>query len=187
MCYNTHIKVVIELKVIMISGKAGSGKNFVADVMRHKLEDDGHHVLTVAFGDYVKFLCKTYFDWNGEKDEKGRTLLQHIGTGVFRQYDEDYFANRVVDLIKAVDIWDYVIIPDLRFENELHVIHSNFDAVAVRVEREGFENGFTATQKLNQSETELDNHPGFDYTINTNDAAEKKRQALMILEEIVNG
>lgn len=75
----------------------------------------------------------------------------------------------------------------MRFENELHIIHSNFDAVAIRVERSGFENGLTATQKLNQSETELDNHPGFDYTINTNDAAEKEKQALMILEEIVNG
>ena len=151
----------------MISGKAESGKNFVADVMRRKLEDDGNKVLTVAFGDYVKFLCSTYFGWDGKKDEKGRHLLQHIGTGVFRQYDEDFFANRVV--------------------NELHIIHSNFDAVAIRVERSGFENSLTVTQKLNQSETELDNHPGFDYTINTNDAAEKEKQALMILEEIVNG
>ncbi len=171
----------------MISGKAESGKNFVADVMRRKLEDDGNKVLTVAFGDYVKFLCGTYFGWDGKKDEKGRYLLQHIGTDVFRQYDEDFFANRVVDLIKATGGWDYVIIPDLRFENELHIIHSIFDAVAIRVERSGFESSLTATQKLNQSETELDNHPGFDYTINTNDAAEKEKQALMILEEIVNG
>ena len=178
---------MIELKVIMISGKAESGKNFVADVMRRKLEDDGNKVLAVAFGDYVKFLCSTYFGWDGKKDDKGRCLLQHIGTGVFRQYDEDFFANRVVDLIKATGGWDYVIIPDLRFENELHIIHSNFDAVAIRVERSGFENSLTTTQKLNQSETELDNHPGFDYTINTNDAAEKEKQALMILEEIVNG
>ena len=142
--------MVIELKVVMISGKAESGKNFVADVMRRKLEDDGNKVLAVAFGDYVKFLCSTYFGWDGKKDDKGRYLLQHIGTGVFRQYDEDFFANRVVDLIKATGGWDYVIIPDLRFENELHIIHSNFDAVAIRVERNGFENSLTATQKLNQ-------------------------------------
>ena len=187
MCYNTHIKVVIELKVIMISGKAESGKNFVADVIRHKLEGDGYRVLTVAFGDYVKFLCRTYFDWNGEKDEKGRTLLQHIGTDVFRKYDEDYFANRVVDLIKATDIWDYVIIPDLRFENELHIIHSNFDSVAIRVERKGYTNRLTNEQKLNQSETELDNHPGFDYIITATDVAEKKRQTLTILEDVLNG
>lgn len=187
MCYNTHIKVVIELKVIMISGKAESGKNFVADIMRQKLDENGNKVLTVAFGDYVKFLCSTYFGWDGKKDNKGRELLQHIGTGVFRRYNEDYFANRVVDLIKATGEWDYVIIPDLRFENELHIIHSNFDAVAVRVERSGFDSTLTAAQKLNQSEIELDNHPGFDYTINTNDAAEKEQQALIILEDIVNG
>ena len=171
----------------MISGKAESGKNFVAEVIKHKLEDDGNRVLVVAFGDYVKFLCSTYFGWNGKKDEAGRTLLQHIGTGVFRQYDEDYFANRVVELIRAVDIWDYVIIPDLRFENEMHIIRSNFDAAAIRVERTGFNSSLTEEQKSNQSEIELDNHPGFEYAITTGDTAEKTKQALMILEDIKHG
>lgn len=187
MCYNTHIKVVIELKVIMISGKAESGKNLVADKIRCRLEEDGNKVLVVAFGDYVKFLCSHYFGWNGKKDEYGRTLLQHIGTDVFRSYNEDYFANRVVELIKAVDIWDYVIIPDLRFENEMHIIRSNFDAVAIRVERNGHCSSLTEEQRSNPSETELDNHPGFDYIIDTNDAGEKSKQALMILEDILNG
>lgn len=69
---------MIELKVIMISGKAESGKNFVADVMRRKLEDDGSKVLAVAFGDYVKFLCGTYFGWDGKKDEKGRAQMNQV-------------------------------------------------------------------------------------------------------------
>lgn len=187
MCYNTHIKVVIELKVIMISGKAESGKDFVCDVMRHELEQQHKTVLVARFADYLKFMCRQYFGWDGNKDERGRTLLQHIGTGLFRQYDENYFANRIVELLKVCNIWDYVIIPDLRFESELHTIHANFDAVAIRVNRDGYFNKLTKEQREDISETELDNHPGFDYTINTTDAAEKKQQALMILEDIING
>lgn len=175
------------MKVIMISGKAESGKDLVCDVMKNELERLGKNVLVIRFADYLKFICQQYLCWNGKKDEKGRTLLQHIGTGVFRQYDEDYWANRVVDVLKILDCWDYVLIPDLRFENELHAIHANFDAVAIRVERGNYKNKLTAKQRDDQSETELDHLNVFDYFINTSDIDEKTKDTITILEDILNG
>ena len=51
---------------------------------RSALEADGNAVLVAHYGDLVKYVCKTFFGWDGEKDEKGRTLLQKVGTDAIR-------------------------------------------------------------------------------------------------------
>ncbi len=43
----------------------------------------GYKVLIAHYADLVKYVAKTFFEWNGEKDEYGRSLLQHIGTEDF--------------------------------------------------------------------------------------------------------
>ena len=63
------------------------------------------------------------------------------------------------------DEWDYVIIPDTRFPNELEVLReNNIDTVLVRVERPGFISPLTAEQQNHPSETSLDNYK-YDYVI----------------------
>ena len=68
------------MKVICISGKAQHGKDTSALMVKEMLEDDGYKVLIAHYGDLVKYICRTFFQWNGEKDEAGRSLLQRIGT-----------------------------------------------------------------------------------------------------------
>ena len=173
----------------MISGKAESGKDFVGEVIKQELEHQHKKVLVVHFADYLKFMCRQYFGWNGNKDEAGRTLMQYVGTGLFRKFDEDYFAKRIYELLSVAGAnWDYVIIPDLRFKNEFQLIKNSFDAVAIRVNRTGYESSLTPEQKSNQSETELDNHLSiFNYIIDTNDVGEKIEQTKRIVEELLNG
>lgn len=77
-------------KVILISGKAESGKNYVADMIYLMLTELGLKVQFFAFGDYLKFICQKYLGWNGNKDEDGRTYLQYVGTGICRKHDESF-------------------------------------------------------------------------------------------------
>jgi hypothetical protein len=105
----------------------------------------------------LKFICVKFFGWNGEKDEKGRTLLQRIGTDVI---GTKYWAKFIVDILKFFeDEWDYVLIPDCRYPIEMTTMEENFDeTVLLRVERPGFDNGLTDAQKAHPSEVSLDNY-----------------------------
>ena len=80
-------------KIICISGKAQHGKDTTATILSAALEDRGNKVLTFHYADLLKYLCRQYFNWNGEKDEAGRTLLQHVGTDVVRAKEHIYFLS----------------------------------------------------------------------------------------------
>lgn len=172
--------------IIMISGKAESGKNYVAELIADELILRGYAVRSIAFGDYLKFICQKYLDWNGKKDKRGRTYLQYVGTDVCRGYDETIFSSKVVEIIKLFGHrWDFVIIPDLRFVSELHDMESSFaDVTTVRINRPGYESSLTEEQKSNRSETELDNFD-FDKVI-INDIT-LTDQVKNFVEETING
>ena len=62
--------------------------------------------------------------------------------------------------------WNYVIIDDCRFVNELNRYDETWDTTTVRVNRLNFESNLTPEQKNHPSETALDNY-NFDYVINS--------------------
>lgn len=151
------------MKVICISGKAQHGKDTTAGYLKEFLEASGKKVLIAHYGDLVKYVCKTFFGWDGEKDEKGRTILQYVGTDVVRTKEPDYwvaFIGSILDLFP--DEWDYVLIPDCRFPNEVEAMKDFFDAVHIRVLRQNFVSPLTEEQQKHPSETALDNYP-YDY------------------------
>lgn len=146
------------MKVILISGKARHGKDTVAGFMKEALEEQGQRVLVCHYGDLVKYICTTFFGWDGQKDEAGRSLLQRVGTDVIRRQCEDYWVRFILEVLGFFpNEWDYVLIPDCRFPNEVHLPRFvAFDSVHVRVIRPNFDNGLTAEQKAHPSETALD-------------------------------
>lgn len=146
------------MQVILISGKAQHGKDTVAQFMKEELEKHDKSVLIAHYADLLKYICKTFFGWNGEKDEEGRSLLQHVGTEVIREQCKDYWVKFIQGMLCFFpDEWDYVIIPDCRFPNELDGLRFHFRATYIRVTRPDFDNGLTKKQKEHPSETALDN------------------------------
>lgn len=146
------------MKVICISGKAQHGKDTTAGILKEVLEADGNSVLVAHYGDLVKYVCRTFFAWNGEKDEYGRSLLQRVGTDIVRNQRPDYWVNFITDMLELFpDEWDYVLIPDSRFPNEIdHLKNAGFDVVHVRVRRDNFISPLTPEQQQHPSETALD-------------------------------
>jgi len=156
------------MKVITISGYAESGKDTVANQIKWQLQDMKFdtRIVIIHYADILKFICKQYFGWDGQKDNKGRELLQHVGTDIVRAKDENYWINFVVQIIDMFkDEWDYVLIPDCRFPNEADVIKSKFDSIAIRVVRPGYKNHLTEEQRHHASEISMDGYK-FDYIIN---------------------
>ena len=146
------------MKVFAISGHAQNGKDTVAGMMANKLAENGNKVLVAHYADLLKYICRTYFGWNGEKDERGRHILQYVGTDVVRQKAPDFWVDFIVSILTLFDgTWDYVIIPDSRFPNEIDKLkQEGFDVQHLRVVRPNFISPLTPEQQKHPSETSLD-------------------------------
>lgn len=147
------------MKIFCISGKAQHGKDTTANFMCEALEEKGKSVLIFHYADLLKYIAKQYFGWDGVKDENGRKLLQELGTDVIRKKNPDYWVMFAVGFLRLfIDRWDYVLIPDCRFPNEINVLkEAGFDVTHIRVKRPNFDNGLTPEQQWHPSEIALDN------------------------------
>ena len=182
------------MKIIVISGKSGSGKDTIANIMKNKLESSGLSCVILHYADLVKYYAKQYYNWNGVKDESGRTLLQKLGTDKVRAKFPDYWAETIAKFLSAVsDDFDCALIPDARFLNEIEVVKQyNPGAISLRIERYNINNlpyinpEFTKEQLIHPSETSLDTYEDFDYIVeNHNDNLEElEESANTILTDI---
>jgi len=127
-------------------------------MVKEALEDYGNSVLITHFGDLVKHICTKFFDWDGKKDEYGRHLLQYVGTDIVRKQNPDYWVNFIIGILRFFeDNWDYVVIPDARFPNEINrLVDSGFKVTHMRVVRSNYQSTLTEEQQSHPSETALD-------------------------------
>lgn len=170
------------MKVVLISGKAGHGKDTAAQLMKNELESRGEKVLIIKFGDAVKWFAREYYNWDGSKNIDGRNLLQYIGTQMMRTYDKYYWGRIVSEFIAANKDFTYALIPDWRFYSEKEIILAdNKKCYTIRIERPNFVNhNMTKAQLKHVSETELDNYK-FDWIIRNEGSIEDLREKIKIV------
>lgn len=170
------------MRIIGISGKAGHGKDTVGNFLRAELEALGKSVLTTHYADLLKYICTNFFGWDGNKDEEGRSLLQWVGTEIKRAQHTDYVANFICDILSTFpNRWDYVLIPDVRFPNEIEVpISRGFDFIHLRVTRPNFNSGLTPEQLTHQTEVALDTAVPDVVISNTADLATLRAQVIAL-------
>ena len=168
------------MKVICISAKARHGKDTAAEILKEHLESLDKKVLIIHYADLLKFICTKFFGWDGNKDEKGRTILQHIGTDIVGKKDPAYWVNFVVDFLKLFENeWDYALIPDCRYPVEVQNMMDNFETILLRVERPlSFDNGLSLAQKSHPSETAMDSYH-FDHIIYNKAGLEEFKEKLI--------
>ncbi len=76
--------------IIAMRGKAGSGKDTFALMME---ELNPGVVCRLSFARAVKDCSSSLFGWDGEKDERGRRLLQRFGTECARHFDGEIWVR----------------------------------------------------------------------------------------------
>ena len=159
------------MKVILISGKARSGKDQSALFIKEYVENEMHKkAVIIKYGDFLKGFLEKSIGWNGKKDEAGRTLLQKWGTDIIRKSYEFTFTDMMIALLKGIcQEFDYAIISDVRFPNEADEIKSSFDSISVRVERDQKHCCLTKEQMYHPSETAMDNYDFDAYIYNNFD------------------
>ena len=87
----------------------------------------------------------------------GKIILQNEYPKYLLSKDPD---DMIIALLKGIQtLYDYIIIPDVRFPNEVDKMCDNFDCITIRIIRPNFDNGLTDEQKNHPSETALDDYP----------------------------
>lgn len=158
--------------VIGISGRKRAGKNLTYFLIKLALdEDETGRVVKVSMADALKEMARR-FGWDGRKDERGRRLLQLLGTEVCRQcIRDDYWVTEAEKRIAAA--FDggakIVVVPDIRFPNEAEMV-KRLGGIVWRVERPSLYP--IQNQDTHPSELAMDAYPQFDAKIVADDAAE---------------
>lgn len=97
---------------IAFGGRMQVGKTTAADYLV------SHYAFKkYALADPIKRIAVERFGWDGEKDRRGRRLLQEIGT-VGRNYDPVLWLDRL-SAILAEDGYTRVVVDDLRLAREV--------------------------------------------------------------------
>lgn len=146
------------MQVICISGKAEAGKTTVGTMLRDELKYTyDKSVLFVNYGDALKYVAKEWFDWDGIKDDVGRTLLQQLGTDNVRALYPDFWSGFVQKLVNCFrDKWDYVIIGDCRFSNEITGwLSYNIVPIWLDIVRDSHTSSLNTAQLMHSSEQGL--------------------------------
>lgn len=111
------------MKLIALCGRAQVGKDTTADYLVKN-----YQFKKLAFADHLKQVAELA-TWNGQKDTRGRILLQHLGD-VLREYDKNIFINQLVGKIKYLDLFFYkptgiesrLVISDVRLPDEINAL-----------------------------------------------------------------
>jgi len=107
------------MHVYLLAGRMFSGKSTVAKQLQIELwrTNPFTEISICRFAAGVKQVAYDSFGWDGVKDEKGRRLLQVIGTECGRDYNNNIWADKAYTDNKG----DVLIFDDWRFPNEYEV------------------------------------------------------------------
>jgi dephospho-CoA kinase len=174
------------MKLIGLSGKLGSGKNYIAEKIIAPYFKDKYNILIIGFGDqvknelYARDLLLTYDLLYDNKTFESRKKLQEYATEHGRdKYNHDMWIRgldmQIETFCKRSPKEVLVIICDVRFLNEAEYIKSK-NGIIIRIEalqrtesrywKEASNNHdkYDSIRK-HMSETNLDTYK-FDYVIN---------------------
>lgn len=172
------------MKIIMICGKARSGKDTLTDYLIPGLEDE--KVCRIQISQYIKYYAMKYFGWDGSEETKPRDLLNKLGTEIIRnKIDPEFHINRLLQDIEVLSyFFDTFIVNDVRFPIEIEKVKEKFDNVTtIKIFRESDE--LTESQKKEVSETALDDYTDFDFVVDNSGSLEDlELEANKILNEI---
>ena len=153
------------MKIILISGKAGSGKTSLAEEIKKQLPK----TVVTNFSKYIKLFAMEMTDWDGNDINKPRTFLQEMGD-TLRSININYLTDRLYNDMKVYEkYYDYVIISDVRLINEIEYFKDKeYPVVTIRIVNNDNRRHLDNDQMSHCTEIELDNYDKFDLVIEDN-------------------
>lgn len=171
-------------KIIILSGKAGSGKSLIASIIKDYYSEHNIKTVVISYASYLKGYAKEVLGWDGNEEFKPREFLQQVGVELIKnKINPSMLIDRVVDDVKVYSyFFDVIVISDARFVDEISVIKNNFSKVSV-IHVDGMDNGLTPDERNHSTETGLDNFNDYDFIVNNSgNLDELKEKVYEVLE-----
>ena len=102
------------MKVVLITGMSGSGKDTLAELLSLYLVENNLNVWIQHNADPVKHMANVYFDVQNYKTDEGKRIMMGI-TDLMYSTDAFYFEK--INMKKVPKDTDVLIIPDWRYLN----------------------------------------------------------------------
>lgn len=154
------------MKLILIAGKARSGKTETAKMLKQLLQEKGYKTVITEYSKYIKLFAKEFTDWDGVSEPKPRAFLQDFGYYIRHESaSPDYFIERMKEDIRIYEkLIDVLIISDVRLVSEIEEM-AFLNPITIHVKNDN--NLYDLSEKESQHETEhaLDNFENFQYSI----------------------
>lgn len=173
------------MKIFIVGGKSGSGKNEVAKMIEEYYIYKLKKCVVTEFSKYIKLFATELTSWDGISKVKPRDFLQQFGAKI-RKYDEHFLSRRMSEDIELYkDLVDVVIISDARMPREIEDIKNNFpDVTSILVINQFSKSNLTIEQQMDITERALENYEEMDYIIANDDLKLTKEKVFKILEEL---
>lgn len=182
-------------KILFISGKAHSGKDYVSELIKSKLIEKGFTVSKFALADELKlYLCillgidldtlnklknsEEAFCKNGTTV---RQMLQRMGTDIFFNYiDKEYWIKVAGKKCEQYNT-DFVIISDFRYPHETDVCkYCTYKPVTVRINA----NNELIKSCAHPSEISLDDY-NFDFYIDNGNYSLTENNVNIFIDNLI--
>lgn len=132
---------LVTTKVIVLSGKLGTGKDFIGDQIFQALRNSGHNPLKIGAADLLKIFCIAqnsecnYHNMYEEKTAATRQILRDESLKHKVQYGDDIWVNYVkifIEIFSKRGV-SHFIIQDCRYKNEMRV-YRELNSYIIRIE-----------------------------------------------------
>ena len=171
--------------IIILSGKARTGKNVVANIIEEYIGKE--KCIQVSYAYHIKDYLKRMNKYDEQNKENYRSLLQEFGADfLLKEIDPKFLINRVREDISVFSYhYDVIIVTDARLVQEIKMPKEEFkNVVTIRI-TSNRDNELSNEQQKHITETGLDNYSDFDYIIENNTSIEElKNKVIKIMNEV---
>lgn len=179
------------MKIFLLVGKAGSGKDLLGNYMKTKYDFKGDSTCILHITTPLYEYARNYFSWNGDMREKPREFLQEMGIEIIRNklHKETFLVDRLcedIDILKHY--FSVFIITDGRLVSEFELLRQRFPNIKIiYIKRENYDNKLSPKEKKHITEVDMEHYNDYDYIIDntTKEHLYKQADKIMSLESEV--
>ena len=174
------------MKLYLICGKARAGKDTFAKLIKQEEEKNNNKVCILKLTAPLYSWAEDYFNYDKEKDEKPRELLQTLGYDILqlKLKKKDFLLDYLITTIEVLDnYYDVGLITDGRLVHEIEVLKEKYPNIKTILLTNKKDNKLTNKEKNHQTEIDLDDYKDFDYIVENKDMESLNLEALKIVED----
>ena len=174
--------------IILVAGRAGHGKSTLAKYLETIYIKSGKKVVVSPYTKYLKRILEDIMYMKMDDNNKPRDLLQQVSSKIIKEKlgYQDFFIRRQIEDIEIYSYFtDIIIVPDVRFPEEITIIKNKFpNVISIGIKRVDYISNLTIEQQQDITEVSLDNYHEYDYKVINNNDTSLKEKAIEIIESI---